>query len=121
MRVAGFGFRSGATRASFEAALALAGGADGLDAMATAEDKVAVAALRKLSIHLNLPLLAIRIDDIATAPTALSDNAPERYGGRRLAEAAALIAAGSGARLIGVRFISPDRKVTLAIAEGPGL
>ncbi len=120
MKVAGFGFRSGVTRASFEDVLAQAGGPEGLDAMATAEDKVAVAALRKLSIRLDLPLLAIRIGDIAAAPASLSPRAPERYGGRSLAEAAALIAAGPGARLVAGRFTSADGKATLAIAEGDG-
>lgn len=120
MRVAGFGFRAGARIASLEAALARAGGAAGLDALATAEDKAAIGPLKKLSVRLGLPLLSIAVDQIATADVALSLRAPPRYGGRSLAEAAALIAAGPGGRLIVPRVVSADGMATVAIAEGPG-
>ncbi len=120
MRVAGFGFNSAVTRAAFEDLLAQAGGAHAFDAMATAEDKVALPILRKMSIDLGLELLAIRINEIATAPASLSPQAPTRYGGRQLAEACALIGAGVGARLIGGRYVSADGTATLVIAEGDG-
>jgi len=45
---------------------------------------------------------------------------PARYGARSVAEAAALAAAGPGARLVGTRVISDDRLATAAIAEGDG-
>jgi cobalt-precorrin 5A hydrolase len=119
MRVAGFGFRQAATAASLRDALARAGGAAGLTALATAEDKAAHPALRTLAERLTLPLHAIPLPAIAAAPAAPSPRSPARYGGRSLAEAAALAAAGPGARLLAPRAVSADGRATCAIAECP--
>jgi cobalt-precorrin 5A hydrolase len=119
MRVAGFGLRDRATVGALQAALAAAGGAAGLAAIATAEDKAGHPALAALAGRLGLPLRAVPLAAIAAAPAAPARHAPARYGGRSLAEAAALAAAGPGARLLASRAASPDGTATCAIAEAP--
>lgn len=126
MIIAGFGFNSGATRQSFLDAMELAvafaedHADEGIGALATAEDKEGFHALQYLSGQTGLPLWSIRLGEIAEAPVATTELSPDRYGNRRLAEAAALIGAGPGGRLLGERMVSPDRTVTIALAEGPG-
>ncbi|MFN3971736.1 MAG: cobalamin biosynthesis protein [Gemmobacter sp.] len=117
MRVAGFGFRGSADVAALRAALEAAGGAAGVGAVATAADKAGAAAFAALAGELDLPVMAVPLADIAAAPVALSARAPQRYGGRGLAEAAALAAAGPGARLVALRALSPCGRATCAIAE----
>lgn len=123
MRVAGFGFRAAADAQALADALAAAGalapgGSAGITALATAADKAAAPAFTALAARLGLPALAVPLAAIAAAPAAASPRAPARYGGRSLAEAAALAAAGPGARLVGPRATSPCRRATCAIAEG---
>lgn len=122
MRVAGFGFRAGATAASLRSALAETGGITGgasLAALATAADKADAPALRELAGELGLPLRAVPLAELAAQATqTLSSRQPLRYGAGSVAEAAALAAAGPGARLIGARAISADGMATAAIAEG---
>ncbi|GHC62589.1 cobalamin biosynthesis protein [Neogemmobacter tilapiae] len=126
MIIAGFGFNSGATRQSFQEAVDLATAflevhaQEGIEALATAEDKLGYNALQHLSGEMGLPLWAIRLGDIAQAPVGKSEHSPDRYGNRRLAEAAALIGAGPGGSLIGDRMVSTDGTVTIALASGPG-
>lgn len=115
VKIAGFGLRAAATPASLMAALDAAGGPQGLTALATAADKADHAALQSLAAHLNLPLLAIPPDQLATAAAGPA-RTPARYGHRSLAEAAALAAAGPAARLLATRATSPDRLATCAIA-----
>ena len=116
MRVAGFGFRAGTTPAALAEALQRAGGRAGLQALATAEDKVDHPAFQSFVQALALPLIAIPVSLIAAAPADLSPHAPSRYGGRGLAEAAALAAAGAGATLVARRATSTDKTATAAIA-----
>jgi cobalt-precorrin 5A hydrolase len=117
--VAGFGCRSGADTASLRAALALAQvGHPPVTALAAPADKTAP--LTILADTLGLPLLAIApagLRAVAT-PTRSAASLAARDTGS-VAEAAALAAAGAGARLIAHRHISPDRMATCAIAEGP--
>jgi cobalamin biosynthesis protein CbiG len=126
MIIAGFGFNSGATRQSFLDAMEMAvtfaedHAEEGISALATAEDKEAFTALQYLSGQTGLPLWAIRLGEISQAPVGTSDHSPDRYGNRRLAEAAALIGAGPGGELLSGRLVSPDGKVTVALAKGPG-
>jgi len=119
MRIAGLGFRTGAPEAALAAALTAAGGAKGLDALATVDEKVqyiaAFAAALGLPVH-GVPATALR--GIAT-PTR-SARVMARFGTGSLAEAAALAAAGRGARLVSARAVSPDAMATAAIAEGDG-
>jgi len=115
MIVAGFGFRAGADAASFADALARAAGARRVDRFATLADKAA--ALRPFAASRDLPVVAV-------APgAARSARVPSRSraslaatGVASVAEAAALAAAGPGARLLGPRAISADRRATCALA-----
>ncbi len=116
MKVAGFGFRKGATLAALQEALARAGGAQGLTALATADDKAS--GLGTLATALNLPVLAIAPDALAAQSTPTrSSRVHVLYGTGSLAEAAALAAAGPGARLLAPRAQSTDGTATAAIAE----
>ncbi len=129
MRVAGLGFRRAAGTASLRAALDAAlgaapdatldtAGATGLDALATAAEKADAPALRALAADLGLPIHAVAREDLAAQPTPTrSDRVRAQWATGSLAEAAALAAAGPGARLIAPRSVSPDGMATAAIAE----
>lgn len=116
MRVAGFGFRSAATVASLRDALDRAGGR--VDRLATAADKAATPVFRAFAGEMRLPVLAVAPEGLADRPTITqSARVAARFGAGSLAEAAALAAAGPGARLLGPRVISGDGLATAAIAE----
>jgi cobalt-precorrin 5A hydrolase len=116
MRVAGFGFRKGATEAALQDALTRAGGAVGVTHLATAADKAA--ALAPFGRVLGLPVVAIPAAVLAVQPVLTqSPRVHALYGTGSLAEAAALAAAGPGARLFGPRAQSADGTATAAIAE----
>jgi cobalt-precorrin 5A hydrolase len=116
--VAGFGFRTGADLSSLQAALALAqAGQPTVFALAAPEDKASH--LAPLADALNLPLIAIDPQALESQPTrtlSLASLNARRTGS--VAEAAALAAAGPGARLLAPRHISPDRMASCAIAQG---
>jgi len=117
MRVAGVGFRQAATAASLIDAVARAGGGAGL--LATAMEKAEAPALREAALRLGLAVRAIGPEDLATqAVPTRSARVAERFGTGSLAEAAALAAAGPGARLLGPRIVSGDGLATAAIAIG---
>ncbi|MBH1998085.1 MAG: cobalamin biosynthesis protein [Sphingomonadaceae bacterium] len=118
MIVAGFGFREGATLASFAAALAGAqGGCPPVTLLAAPKDKAA--ALKPLAVSLDLDLATISRDRLRGMDTpTVSPASLKAYGVGSVAEAAALAAAGPGAILLCARFISPDRMATCAIATG---
>jgi cobalt-precorrin 5A hydrolase len=116
MRVAGFGYREGASVAALIDAYAQAGNAD---VVATAADKDSPLA-QSFAQATGLPLILITPSTIALQPATLSPHAPTRYGGRSLAEGAALAAAGPDARLVVPRVASADGMATVAIAEGAG-
>lgn len=117
MKVAGLGFRAGAGASSLRAALAAAGGAQGVTALATIEAKAGAAALRAFAAELGLPIRAIPRGALAAQVTLTrSARIAALHGTGSLAEAAAL-AALPGARLIGPRAVSPDGAATAAIAE----
>ncbi|EKE45383.1 hypothetical protein OCGS_0473 [Oceaniovalibus guishaninsula JLT2003] len=119
MIVAGFGFRSGAGVACLADALARAGGAP--DRLATAAAKVRAPAIRALAERLDLPLIGVDAADLAAQET-LTHGAASRaaHGTGSVAEAAALAAAGRGARLTGPRAVSQSGRATCALAEGDG-
>lgn len=120
MRVAGLGFREGADVASLRDALAAAGGAPGVVALATADAKANAGALLVLAAELALPVHAVAPAELAAVTTlTCSANVFARYGAGSLAEAAALAVAGPGARLLGPRAVSSDRMATAAIAVMP--
>lgn len=119
MIVAGFGFRSGATLSALQDALARAGGPQGVTHLVTLAAKVE--GLEPLAKALDLPLVALppeRLRGVATLTR--SDRVEALFGTGSVAEAAALVAAGPGARLRGARAVSADGTATAAIAEGPG-
>ncbi len=119
MRVAGFGFREAATVGSLRDALAAAGGATGVVALATAQEKVAAESLQTLAAELVLPLRGVTPVALAATETLTrSERVASLFGAGSLAEAAALAVAGPGARLIGPRSVSRDGMATAAIAEG---
>ncbi|MEL6576049.1 MAG: cobalamin biosynthesis protein [Pseudomonadota bacterium] len=119
MIVAGFGFRQGATQTSLEQALAAAWGNAAIDRIAAPADKAGAPALRAFAEARTLPLTAVPADALAECQTITPAPAAAegRYEGSP-AEAAALAAAGPGARLAGPRAISADRNATCAIAIG---
>ena len=119
MRVAGFGFRTGASLASLQDALARAGGADGLTQIATAADKADTPVLQALAVAVGLPVVPIAPEQIEAAQTAThSAKSQQMRGTGSLSEAAALSAAGANAMLVAPRVISIDKMATCAIAEG---
>lgn len=121
MKVAGLGFRQDVTLASLREALAAAGGADGLAAMATISDKADAEPLKQLARECGVPIKAIPADVLASVDTPTQSRlVTERFGTGSVAEAAALAAAGPCARLIATRAVSQDRTATAAIAEGDG-
>ena len=121
MKVAGLGFRSNASVASLREALNAAGGSEGLAAVATVSDKADAAALRAFAQELGVPIRGIPAAMLAEIETTTqSEFIVTRFGTGSVAEAAAVAAAGRGARLISVRAVSQDQMATAAIAEGDG-
>ncbi|HEY0959485.1 MAG TPA: cobalamin biosynthesis protein [Novosphingobium sp.] len=118
MIVAGFGFRSGAGLASLRAAFELARcGHPPVTHLATSEDKVAM--LAPLADALGLRLSGVSPQALAATRTLTQSTASLTARGiGSMAEASALGAAGTEARLLSSRHISPDRMATCAIAEG---
>lgn len=121
MKVAGLGFKRDVDVASLREALAATGCAAGLAAIATVSDKAEEAALRSLARELGVPIKAVPADALVGVATCTqSDLIKATFGTGSVAEAAALVAAGRGARLISTRTVSRDRTATAAIAEGDG-
>ena len=115
MIVAGFGGRAAATAAAYADALAGAWGGGRIDALAAPADRCA--ALAPLAATLGLPLLALSPEMLeGRATPTRSAISLARRGAGSVAEAAALAAAGRGARLLTSRRISPDRMATCALA-----
>ncbi|WP_108853864.1 cobalamin biosynthesis protein [Albidovulum aquaemixtae] len=116
MRVAGLGFRSAATVASLRDAFDRAGGR--ADLLATVAGKAEAPAIGKLAAELGLLVRAVGREELAQEVTlSHSARVAERFGTGSLAEAAALAAAGPGARLLGPRVVSGDGLATAVIAE----
>jgi cobalt-precorrin 5A hydrolase len=117
MIVAGFGFRGAATAESLLDALDKACGPQAPALLATAEDKAAAPAFRALSARLGLPIHAVTLDALAQVETPTrSATVRALRGSGSVAEAAALVAAGPGASLLGPRAVSADRMATCALA-----
>ncbi|SEN19042.1 cobalamin biosynthesis protein [Halomonas caseinilytica] len=116
MKVAGFGFRRSATLASLAEAL------DRLETCHGPVDRLAVAAsMRPLVQALGEArgLVTRSVADLdLTSVATLTDSRHSRQsrGTGSVAEAVALLAAGPGARLLGPRLISTDRRATAAVA-----
>lgn len=116
MKVAGLGFRAAATTESLLAALRAASGEDAA-ALATLSDKAQATALIDLAAALGVPIIPISAAALTNVKTfTQSPRQLATLGAGSLAEAAALIAAGPGARLLGPRATAPDGMATAAIA-----
>jgi len=119
MIVAGLGFSSAATLDSLRAAFDRASAGQTVDALATVTDKKGHAALADFAATTALPLHFIAPADLAGQSTlTCSTRSRATYGTGSVAEASALAAAGSGARLTAPRQISDDRLATCAVAIG---
>jgi cobalt-precorrin 5A hydrolase len=117
MIVAGFGFRRAATAESLLDALDKARGPQAPALLATAEDKAAAPAFQALSARLGLPIHAVTLDALSQVGTPTrSATVRALRGSGSVAEAAALVAAGPGASLLGPRAVSADRMATCALA-----
>ena len=124
MRVAGIGFRGQANVASLrealKAAIAKAGGG-AIDALVTEAGKARAPVFRELAQALGVPGLGVEIADLGAMITPTqSARVTDMFGTGSLAEAAALVAAGPGARLVAERVVSQDGMGTAAIATDEG-
>ncbi|WP_300072354.1 cobalamin biosynthesis protein [uncultured Ruegeria sp.] len=119
MIVAGLGFSSTATADSLRAAFDKACCGHTVDALATVLDKTGHAALAEFVATTALPLHFVAPEDLAAQRTlTCSPRSGAAYGTGSVAEASAIAAAGSGARLLSPRQISDDRLATCAVAIG---
>lgn len=117
MIVAGFGFRKEASAGSLEDAYARACEATMPEMLATADEKATAKAFRLFAEETGLPVKAVPADVLQQQSTTTQSQASQdRFGTGSVAEAAALAAAGSGARLLTVRQISADKLATCALA-----
>jgi cobalt-precorrin 5A hydrolase len=119
MIVAGFGFRGKATRASLDDALTRAGGR--VDVFATAADKAETSEMIAFGADHGVRVVGVRDEALtmqATLTVSQASQSVRKTGS--VAEAAALAAAGPGARLLAPRVVSSDRLATCALAEGHG-
>ena len=115
MIVAGLGFRKGVSAQSLRAALALVPPAD---LLATAEGKEAEPGLQDLAAELRMKIKAIPRDLLAAQGIDGPARTKALYGTGSVAAAAALVAAGPGARLVVARQKGPDGMCVVAVAEG---
>ena len=119
MIVAGFGMRADVTEASLQDALDQTGYAP--DAIATVADKAEFVAFQAFARTRKLPIQTVSQDSLDQAQTQTQSQASLHHRGiGSVAEAAALIAAGTGATLLSTRKISNDRLATCAIAITEG-
>ena len=120
--VAGFGFRAAATAESLANALAQAraatGRAEPLARIAAPSDKAAAPVLARFAAEAGAEIAAIAADDLPAETPTQAPRVLAKRGVGSVAEAAALAAAGPGARLLAPRAISEDRAATCALAEG---
>ena len=121
MIAVGIGFRRSAPLASLQAALTLVMAQAALrpQVVATAAAKATAPQITALAHTLDLPVRAVDVAGMNT-PTQ-SPQSQRTYATGSVAEAAALLAAGPGARLIVGRVTSPDGMATAALAQGPDL
>lgn len=118
MIVAGFGFREGATLASFRSALESAARPGmAITALATISHKASH--LAPLAQALAIPLIPLDPAMLESQPTLTHSAASfAAYHTGSVAEAAALAAAGPEARLLSPRHVSADGMATCALAQG---
>ncbi|WP_417839014.1 cobalamin biosynthesis protein [Tritonibacter scottomollicae] len=116
MIVAGFGFADRATTASLVEALAALSPRP--DRLATLRAKADTALFRGFATAQGLPVIPLDEAQISGIETPThSPRIAARFHTGSVAEAAALVAAGPGARLIQTRYVTTDRLATVALAE----
>jgi cobalt-precorrin 5A hydrolase len=121
MIVAGFGFRVGASVTSLEDAMRQANCGRQIGCLATTMDKAEATVFRRFASGLGLRVRGIDSATLAAQETQTQSQASnDARGTGSVAEAAALAAAGPGARLLAPRVISADGMATCALAEGDG-
>lgn len=119
MKVAGIGFRKGTPLAALQAVLAAAEAQGGVvAAIATLPEKSTDPNLVALARDRHLPILAVAVAGVDT-PTQ-SARITAMHGTGSVAEAAALVAAGPGARITLARISAPGGMATAAIATSSG-
>lgn len=119
MIIAGFGFRSGATAKSLKDAYEKLGG--GADAIAVPDDKAGALCFKQLAADLDVPVHKISAEAMQSVQTQTqAKRVIEKRGTGSVAEACALVTAGSEGRLIAARHISEDRMATCALAMSEG-
>ncbi|WP_109466838.1 cobalamin biosynthesis protein [Albibacillus kandeliae] len=120
MITAGFGFRGAATVQSLRDALAEAAGDRAPQAIAAPADKCDAPAFAAFAAELGLPVTPVPAEALEQPETLThSLRVQAKRGTGSVAEAAALVAAGPGARLLAARSVSPDHMATCALAESP--
>ncbi|WP_417422382.1 cobalamin biosynthesis protein [Halomonas sp.] len=125
LTIAGFGFRQQATLESLEQTLdQLIAEYGPIDQLAAARSMLPL--VEALGSARNIPVIGVADAELASVTTLThSAYSLREKGTGSVAEAVALLAAGSGARLLGPRTVSNDRKATAAVAttaaQGVGL
>jgi len=124
MLACGIGCRRGASVGDIEAVIREARATYACDAaislIATEASKLEEDGLREAAARLGVALVGFGADELSTVSNAVVtiSRAAQRYKGvPSVAEAAALLAAGSGARLLGPRTVRPTATCALAIGE----
>lgn len=121
MIVAGFGFRASARCQSLQEVFERVAGGHRVEALAAPDDKAGGDALGAFAQALGLPIYKVSANELQVQRTwTQSDASQKARGTGSVAEAAALAAAGKGARLITARQVSSDGQATCALAEGSG-
>lgn len=121
MIAAGFGFRASADCDSLLDAFRRANGSSGATVLATVADKADAEAFQRFAAWQDLPVYLVGMEELKQQDTGTQSGASlAARGVGSVAEAAALVAAGEGARLLGPRVVSGDGMATCALAEGGG-
>ncbi|MGV6839940.1 MAG: cobalamin biosynthesis protein [Planktomarina sp.] len=116
MIIAGFGFRKGAQAHSFRGVLDALGAQ--VTHVATLTAKADDRGFQDFAQTAGFDVIAVSHADVMKVETpTYSEASVKAYGVGSVAEAAALAAAGAGAKLLGPRTISQDGMVTCALAR----
>ena len=118
MIIAGIGIRASATPKSLASAYDIAcrtAGITAVDGLATATEKSTSTALNDFATRKSLPLQSVTVQGIETQTQ--SSRIQTLFGTGSVAEAAALAAAGPGARLVHSKRSGPDGMAVAALAE----
>ena len=122
MIVAGFGCRKAATVHSLMSALLATGYRDRVACLAAPDDKAQSIVFEEFATSLGLSIRSCSSVELRAQKTQTASQFSEKYRGTgSVAEAAALVVAGTGAGLIVLRCISEDGMATCAIARGDAL